>query len=269
MPAQATRNSPSGSGVSDPNEVSGPDQAAAGTPVPQPGALRGQAWLILQTRHAQRLIKGRPGTGGKAPIIGLLGFANRLRVIWQGARADDPYADWWLVRVDQALAAAGQSMDTARAQLSSGVEESAGLRITPAESVQPTRVALHFTNPYAYRGAQLLATYDGLARAVLTARHVGLLNRGEAERLLHQGARPVRRGFASAMGYQSMGLTRTDVAQGTATAERARAAMGEIPPEVLNGTRRALLAPAPARFEVDGLPTMSQPPRSTDGSVSG
>ena len=59
--------------------------------------------LTLETRQAQRMVKGRPGTADKPAIMGLIGFANRLRVIWHGARADDPYADWWLVKVHDAL----------------------------------------------------------------------------------------------------------------------------------------------------------------------
>ena len=69
----------------------------------QPGALRAVVTLTLETRQAQRMVKGRSGTVDKPAIMGLIGFANRLRVIWQGARADDPYADWWLVKIHDAL----------------------------------------------------------------------------------------------------------------------------------------------------------------------
>ena len=69
-----------------------PRQQAAALAVrsKQPGALHGQVWLTVQTHHAQQLIHGREGTPDKPPIIGLTGFANRLRVIWQAARDDDP-----------------------------------------------------------------------------------------------------------------------------------------------------------------------------------
>jgi len=55
--------------------------------------LRGQAWLTVQTRQAQQLIRGRNGSADQPAIIGLIGYADRLRVIWQAARDDDLYAN--------------------------------------------------------------------------------------------------------------------------------------------------------------------------------
>jgi hypothetical protein len=59
----------------------------------RPGVLCGGAVLTLQTRQAQRLVKGRGYSADKPAIIGLIGFANLVRSVWHGARADDPYAD--------------------------------------------------------------------------------------------------------------------------------------------------------------------------------
>jgi hypothetical protein len=50
-----------------------------------PGALQGQVWLTVQTNQAPQLIHGRAGTPDKPAIIGLIGFADRLRVIERGA----------------------------------------------------------------------------------------------------------------------------------------------------------------------------------------
>ena len=109
--------------------------------------------------------------------------------------------------------------------------------------MQPTRVKLQFANPYAYRGAQLLAVYDGLVRRVLSAQHVGLVDREEAERSLNQGARPLRRAFGSALGYRFLGVTRAEIEQQTAKAKQAAESMGELPPEILSGALRASLLP--------------------------
>jgi integrating conjugative element protein (TIGR03761 family) len=213
------------------------------SPVGDPGALRGSAWLTLQTRHAGRLVKGRPGRAGKPPIVGLLGFADRLRLIGQGTRTDDPYADWWLVRVDRVLGQAAAELETFRLAVDALFAAHEGLEVAVAASVQPTRFKLQFANPYAYRGAQLLAVYDGFARRVLSAQHVGLMNREEAERCLNEGARPLRRAFGSALGYRFLGVTRVQIEQQSAKAQQAVEAMGELPPEILSGALRAGLLP--------------------------
>ena len=88
--------SPNSPEVEFPSSVSSADGYVA-------GALRGEVWLTVQSHHAQRLILGRAATLEKPAIVGLVGFADRLRVIWNAARADDPYADWWLIKIDEAL----------------------------------------------------------------------------------------------------------------------------------------------------------------------
>lgn len=208
-----------------------------------PGVLRGSAWLTLQTRYAGRLVRGRPRSAGKLPIVGLLGFADSLRRIGQGAQSDDPYADWWLIKVDRAVSEAGSALDSVGTAVDATLATFEGFSIEAAMSVQPTRVRLQFSSPYAYRGAQLLAAYDGLARRILSAQHVGLIERGDAERLLHQGAKPIRRVLASAAGYRHLGINRADVAQRTAKAQQAYEAMGELPADSVSDTLHAALAP--------------------------
>jgi integrating conjugative element protein (TIGR03761 family) len=216
---------------------------SADSGIEDPGALRGCAWLTLQTRHAGRLVKGRPGKAGKPAIIGLLGFADRLRLIGQGTWVDDPYAEWWLIKVDRMLAQAAADLAVCRIAVDERFASQEGLEIDVASSVQPTRVKLQFASPYAYRGAQLLAAYDGFARRVLSAQHVGLVDREDAARYLYQGAKPLRRAFGSALGYRFLGVTRAEIEQQSAKAKQAVASMGELPPEILSGRLRASLDP--------------------------
>ena len=226
----------------------------------QPGALRGRAWLVLQTRQAERLVKGRHAGAEKPAIIGLLGFASLLRALWHGARVDDPYADWWLLQVDAALTLAAETLAAQELGLAAQLAATSAIELDPAVSVKPVRVLLQFTNPYAYRGAHLLAHYDRLAGTLLTAEHVGLLDRHALERRLQDGARPVRRAYATPLGYRFLGVTRADHEQGTARAVQARAAMGEVPESILRGEARAPLAPAPLSLDRARLPAMGLHP---------
>lgn len=71
-----------------------------------PGPLRSESWITLQTRQAQRLVSGRRAENGTPGIVGLTRFASMLRPLWTAARADDPWADWWLLAETQRLSEA-------------------------------------------------------------------------------------------------------------------------------------------------------------------
>jgi len=140
------------------------------SPSRKPGSLRGQVWLTIQTHQAQQFIRGRKGTADKPAIIGLTGFADRLRVIWLAARNDDPYADWWLIKTHDAIDSSSTCIRDWQTELDSQLDQMAGLEVTIAGSQKPCRVPLQFANPYAYQAARLLSEYDTLVRTVLTAR---------------------------------------------------------------------------------------------------
>jgi len=209
----------------------------------QPGALRGAITLTLETGQALRLVKGRAGASDKVGIIGLIGFAGLLRPIWHGARSDDPYADWWLIKVHEALEKAEAALSAALAEASAPLGRSEAITATPAASTRPVRVPLRFSNPYAYRGAHLVADYDRLVRAVLTAQHIGAMTRQDGERAVQLGGRPLRRAFLSPLGYRLTGTTRRDLIEDTALSVEARERMGDVPPDILGGERRAPYAP--------------------------
>ena len=232
-------------------------------PAGSPGALRSQATLEIQTRQAQRLVYGRRADSGRPPIVGLIRFAAMLRPIWSGSAADDPYADWWLVRVESELESARGVLEDLEATCKTRLKAAPAVNITLAESLAPVQVELAFNNPYAFHGAYLLGQYDALVRAILTARHVGMMDRAAAERMLREGGQAVRRAYAQARGYRFLAVTRVDLNQGTAKAARARELLGEVPAEILSGEIRAAYAPE-IRARAGTVPAIVGAP-ATDG----
>ena len=186
----------------------------------QPGALRSQTSLEIQTRQAQRLVYGRRAEGGKPAIFGLLRFGTMLRPIWEGAATDDPWADWCLVQIESQLLEAKEAMESLMHQVRQQLQSQPAMDVAVAQSVEPVKVDLTFTSPYAFMGAYLLADYDVLVRAVLTGRHIGLFDRDTAERTLREGGRLVRRVFNTAQGYKYLGVCREDLPQVTQKADR-------------------------------------------------
>lgn len=212
-----------------------------------PGPLRSESWITLQTRQAQRLVTGRRAEDGTPGIVGLTRFAAMLRPLWNAARADDPWADWWLVRVHDAIEQGHQELDAMLEHVSRLLKQTPNVSVTVAVSIEPLKVPLTFTNPYAFRGAYLLAKFDDLIRSVLTARHVAMLDRDGSERLIADGGRQVRRAYNAALGYRFLGLTREDARLMTARIKEAEAQMGALPAEILDAKLRAAFAPEIAR----------------------
>lgn len=219
-----------------------PTSAQLGQPE-QPGGLRGQVWLAVQTLQAQRLIHGRKATDGKPTIVGLVGFADRLRILWLAARRDDPYADWWLIQVHEAIEAASASIRRDQERLSRQLEELNGMEVSAATSKRPYRVQLQFANPYAYRGALLLSAYDQLICTALTARHIGLLDGAGYRQIQEAGARRLRALFLIPQGYRLLKIDREMVHLNQGRSSEARERMGTVPDDILSGERLAPFAP--------------------------
>ena len=231
--------------------ISPPDPREDFQEMPAPdavGPLRGQVWLTIQTRQAQQLVRGRSGTADKPTIIGLVGFADRLRVIWQAARNDDPYADWWLLKVHDGIEAAGTLIGQRQQALDALLQQMESIEVSIAASLHPFRMPLQFANPYAYQGAKCLSAYDSLVCTALTAQHVGLLDSEACRRELNLCARKIRALFTISQSYRFLGIDRPLIHRATAESERARQLMGVLPDDVLSGERQAPLVPRKVRF---------------------
>lgn len=209
----------------------------------KPGPLQGQVWLAVQTQQAQRLIHGRTGTPDKPAIIGLVGFADRLRVIWLASRRDDPYADWWLLKIHEALELEVEFVRRWQKQMRELLSQMRAMDISIAASSQPYRIALQFANPYAYQAALLLSEYDALICLVLTAHHVGLLDDEGKIALIKSGARRIRAIFTIPQGYRLLKIDRESIRLNKGRSSEARQRMGAVPADILSGARQAPLVP--------------------------
>jgi len=217
------------------------------TAAARPGTLRGDASLDIQTRQAQRLVYGRRKTEDKEHIIGLVRFGMNMKRIWTSAGRDDPYADWTLLLVEDALNKAREKINALRQETETLLTSAAaGIQIDVAHSLEPVRIPLQFANAYGYMGAYLIADYDQLVRTILTARHVGLAPRDKSTKALHDSAKLVRHAFALSARWKFTLVTRSDVINTTPMAQKANDAMsmmGELPQVVIEGAQRAQVAP--------------------------
>lgn len=214
------------------------------TLIEQPGDLRSETRMTIQTRQAQKLVVGRKSADHVEPIIGLLDFGRRMKLIWLSAEADDPFADWFLVKIEQSLNESQALIQAKTDWLNTRLSEIQGFDIQVAHSLQPLQVPIYFQNPYGYMGAYLIADYDALARSVFTARHIALIDRTVAEQLLQVTGKAIRRTFNLASQWKFTGVTREDVLAQNPNALKAIGFLGECPEPIVSKTQRAKISPA-------------------------
>ncbi len=212
------------------------------------GSLRSAMSLTLHTHHASRIWHGRAAAEGRPGIIGLNGYIGAMNKMKRGAEQDDPYSDWWMLRVEDKLAQTKASLQALREQVDQAL---AG--VPPALSlgenlnVQPVKLPLFVNAQLGFAAVYLLADYDDLARKLILAHHTALIDRSTLERWLNDGAHALRSLFSLAQQYRYSGTTRDDFAAKNAAARAALEKFGELPQEVLDGTRRSGFAPPIAR----------------------
>lgn len=208
------------------------------------GSLRSAMSLTLHTHHASRIWHGRAAAEGRPGIVGLNGFLSIMAKLRRGAEQDDPYSDWWMLRIEDKLAQTKSTLQNLREQV-----EQALANVPPAMSlgenmnVQPVKLPLFVNAQLGFMAVYLLADYDDLARKLILAHHTALIDRSTLERWLNDGAHALRSLFSLAQQYRYSGCTRDDFAAKNAAARAAIEKYGELPQDVLEGTQRSRYAP--------------------------
>ncbi len=208
------------------------------------GALRSAMQLTLHTHHASRIWHGRAKTADRAAIIGLNGFVSVMNKMRRGAEQDDPYSDWWMIRVEEKLEDTKARLQVLREQVDQVLASvPPALSLGENLNVEPVKVPLYVGSQHGFLAVYLLAEYDDLARRLILAHHTALIDRHTMEQWLDEGAHLLRSTFSLAQRYRYSGAKRDDFAANNAVARTARERFGDLPQDVLEGTRRARFAP--------------------------
>lgn len=211
-----------------------------------PGTLHGGASLILHTRQALDLVKGSNENvaRGIPRVTGLIAFSRKIRVVLQAA-ADDPTADWMLIRIEEAVAAGRDSLVKALDEVEQLLKSRRNVVVSLRQSLEPVKVDFSFGmgSPYIYQVVYLLEDYDRLAATLLTAKYMGLVTPHVAGNSIRSGKHALWRvlELPSQWSYQS--VSREDVRQNNQRAIRAMKWLADVPQDVLEGARRAAFAP--------------------------
>jgi integrating conjugative element protein (TIGR03761 family) len=205
--------------------------------------LRSRVGVVLHTYQAQNLLHGRKAQNGKPGIMGLTAFSVRLKTLWHGARHDDPYADWYLLRIEQGLANCQQHYQALFQALDQQLAQLTGFDISLADSCQPQQFSLSLAHPYAFQGLRRLVEYDHLIRRDMTLKHLGEELPTSLQERVKGSGRLLRRVLALPQHYCHLTIDRAAVTQQTSQAQLAQKCMGELPADIQNKQRLPIIRP--------------------------
>lgn len=212
-------------------------------PQKRPGRLSGSMPFEIHTADAEFLFSGHT----EKDSISVLQFGAQMTKIWDAAELDDPYADWYLLKVYDAIYSCRQELNeiilnhqqTLQASYSSDHFKPAAFA-----SQSPVTKNLWFRTQYGYLIANIIADYDTLMRLSLTAFRLGVILDHSHEQLKNRWIKKILKVFKLPFQYELLELSRQTITEDTKLLKKAEKKMGELPHEILHKTLRAPFAPA-------------------------
>lgn len=238
------------------------------------GPLRSAITIELHTHLATRTWTGRqPDPAEKIHgIIGIPRLLNIMNIIRLDCVADNPYADMWMLRLEERLLAAREEMNILIASMKTVFSQLPEMMtIESCLSIQPARFPVFAASQLGFIAIYLLTDYDNLMRNALLANHMAFLSRAELNDLNQRGGNIIRSILVLAQRYRRIPVTRQDIREGNARAVAAKEQAGPVPDDIFDGSRRSAYAPAlrSAPNEETAPVTETTEPAPVSFSVSG
>lgn len=215
--------------------------------------------IAISTAFAYRLWKGRPKSGQNTQIMGVPGFAAMVRKIEGHIRNDDPYADYVYLLIEERIQAVAGEIAAERSGIEDFIKSAIPEEMSLPEvgSNAPQKVKVRFTSPLAFRLSYQVISVDQILRRVLLANHVAAMTTQEKHEVIARLSNIIRGVMHMVFLFTPTGVTRDDIAANNAKARKAREVManslGELPEDILAGTRRADDAPMLPRARVESI----------------
>lgn len=197
------------------------------------------AAVQIFTTEAKNHVRGRPGRPGRPPIYGMLTFARIVGEIYNDSAKDNPYADYFLLKIEACIERCETTVREAMRQIQP-LEQQAKILVNRfSEKAQPPsphqEIPLNFASPYGFIGAHLLREFDECVQSTDLCTQCGLLSNRERSRIIKRSTRALRAVYHAVSAYKSLEVTRSDCLASNSRAGEAVNSMGEIPTAVLNG----------------------------------
>ncbi|HDX3229560.1 TIGR03761 family integrating conjugative element protein [Escherichia coli] len=210
------------------------------------GPLRSSITIELHTHIATRTWTGRLADPEKnlRAIIGMPRLLSILNIIRMDSVVDNPYADMWMLRLEERLLAAREDMDALISDTKTVFSQLPEMMtVEGCLSVAPARFPVFASTQLGFIAIYLLTDYDSLMRNALLANHMALLSRTELDALNDRGGNLIRSILVLTQRYRRIPVTRQDIRESNARSRAALEQGGEVPEDIFDGTRRSAYAP--------------------------
>lgn len=200
--------------------------------------------LILYTESAARLMVGRKANRiiNQYPIYGLFQFASMMNVIWRDAKNRNPFAFWYLVKVEKKISMTQQSIDQHSRFFSDQSNDGTGLVYEPFLH-EPKSFDVVFSVPHTWTAARQIKQFDSVVLHGKKLNSVGLIPNNTYHSILREISRLIVASFNEAAGYVSLEIQADDIESKSDVAKQGYSAMGGVPGKILSGDLRPDFTP--------------------------
>lgn len=203
----------------------------------EPGAIKSDASLKLHTKEALKIFMGRKEdkASGVHHIPGMSVYAKLLRVIWGSCLAGNPFAKWWIQKVETKLKETENDLAAYLKEINEQHDIVAGrLNIAKSLSVKPVKVELNFATPYTYKIVYCLVMLDEITARLITLRHMALISPKDFDKGIRDCRGSINRVLNEIGGFKPLEVTLNDVRDRSESYLEAVEQMGELPEEIAN-----------------------------------
>ena len=191
--------------------------------------------VVLYSDAALRLLKGREGDRSinQYPIYGLMQFAKRNSLIWDDAKNKNPYAVWFLIRLDKKQDAVQATLDRYSCLFKDSYNDGSGVdyqEILFNEESFP----LDFKTPYSWNAMRHIKQFDSLFLKAAKLNNIGLMKKPEFNAFIREVNKVVAASFNEASFYVTLELSIEDIKNKTENSKKAAKKMGIVPSKILN-----------------------------------
>jgi integrating conjugative element protein (TIGR03761 family) len=184
--------------------------------------------LTLHTASAQAIFEGEWSPGK----TGLRQFGRYVQILWEAFEKEDPYAEWQLLKVYEAIQALKTKMQEQEKLLRKQTLSLRGIYIKPFRNGNPITVSMVSVNILVLMAANLITQTDYLSRQILTLKQLGLVP--VIQMRVQELCDEIQKVFMLAQEWEQSDITRQEILDHTKKAQRLEKKFGKLPEDILH-----------------------------------